>query len=270
MPDISSFHIISNSAPKVFELTETALVNIRVDFKCTAMSCYGDAGDVMCPAPDLVKPYLKIIGISDGFVYLVKNHEDFRCLLQSADCAPDQELIGIEGAYCGVTSNQVIQLNPGRYLIDPTPEPGFEVNVSLGYDQNISFVPYSEDIIAKGGGLRIKEIRDHDGIDPANDKIRSYQYQTTSANGPSLSTGKLMTFLNYFEFRARQYWDIGPGGGGMFGISDEAGLVTCHTYIGSASTAMDGRLQATGLCQSATPSSVLGMALRWTTATLKR
>lgn len=43
------------------------------------------------------------------------------------------------------------------------------------------------------GGLRVKEIRDHDAMDPNKDIIKRYQYNTTSnALGPNRSSGVLV------------------------------------------------------------------------------
>ena len=70
----------------------------------------------------------------------------------------------------------------------------FELTTTDGYAYFHMFTTPTTESDKIVGGLRIKEIRNHDGIDAANDVIRTYDY---SAENSAFSSGKLMYSVRY-------------------------------------------------------------------------
>jgi hypothetical protein len=114
-----------------------------------------------------------------------------------------------------ITYNLDLWLPPGKYTIQVNVNQSYAAGVNL---QTIGFyttynamvtsdaVDYDNSAtFAYGGGLRIKKIIDHDGVDPSKDKIRHYVYHYgTDKNNDGIneeySYGKRMSKPNYSYF----------------------------------------------------------------------
>ncbi|HYC84324.1 MAG TPA: hypothetical protein VEB86_03845 [Chryseosolibacter sp.] len=204
------------SSQKEFEVPEAALVTISSDLKCGTLSCHGSPTDVACKEQqikDFSAPYFKVVSASDNRVYYVALYGDYYEKLDPAGHNFDN----VEATPCGVKRTQHVTLPAGKYLILTFDLYGFK---SEGYASFTSRVPAEPtDMIRQGGGLRIAEMRDHDGIDASKDVIKKYLYTWTDDLGRELSTGKIMTIPVYTYY------------GNVSTASTSGALSVCATFI---------------------------------------
>jgi Domain of unknown function (DUF6443) len=146
-------------------------------------------------------------------------------------------LIGTHGfAVAANQTSNVIELSPSSLNVQVGILYRFELVVTNGYS---TFEIYKRPwtlVNRPVGGLRIKEIKTHDGISSANDVIKQYDYSTPT--DPTVSSGRLLKFPNYlFQSNLRVNAEGGcatpVGGGGTMTTLSEESIVPLTTFEGN-------------------------------------
>ncbi len=192
-----NIHNLENT-PKVFELTEEATVDINLELKCKTLVCYDpNAGTACVLNPgNFIDPYITIKSVDGSGDVFVGRHEDYDCKDNPGGNWCTTNNITLSG-FCGVSRTETFTLGPGKYLMIPSPLADFELVVSISYSQSQQVVSTTDNVIVKGGGVRVKQILHHDGLNSDNDQIKKYDYHYFDASGVYRSHGKLMTFPKY-------------------------------------------------------------------------
>jgi hypothetical protein len=104
-------------------------------------------------------------------------------------------------------SKDYVVVPPGTYKISANAIGHLETTGSIDWDEETTQLQYTK----TGGGLRIKKITDHDGIDHANDRIRRFQYTYIDPDGIEKSSGIQMSPL-YYAYNYQFFGsDVCPG-----------------------------------------------------------
>ncbi len=198
-PD-QEFQVRAIDNNKVFDIKNNAEVSFTVDLQCKTMTCYQGTSDSPCDPPDINSPYFTLVNLKDGVEIIRNLYADYNCIFnQGSQWQTDHNIhfIGKGDTPCGITRQFSVTLQPGRYLINTFPVNDIEVNIMATYDQPQHTTVNFKNFIVRGGGLRIKSIIQHDGLDENDDIIKQYQYEFTGDDGILRSSGKLMSFPKY-------------------------------------------------------------------------
>ena len=182
---------------KVFELNNTTGITINSAIKCQSLPCYPGGGTgTQCSFPLSIYdvPYVTITNLFTGADIYVRRYSDYECKFYSTTTTCP---LNVVTSFCGINRMEEITLPAGRYMLKTNSLSGYLSMSNLSYNLKQFSNPQSNVVNYVGGGLRVKKIIDHDGINTANDIVKTYDYTTKNANGEILSTGKLMTIPKY-------------------------------------------------------------------------
>jgi hypothetical protein len=130
----------------------------------------------------------------------------------------------------GVQHNSEYFIPNGTYYIKLTRKVGFSCNSY--FVSNLSYTEYTLGTSATNvtiGGLRIKTIKDHDGINPLNDKIKSFKYNKFS--NTSLSSGYALYFPLYsWGYYSEDYIKCVVSGSGQYNKSLFCAFLVMQSY----------------------------------------
>lgn len=186
----------------VFELNSPVIAVINADIKCPTLSCYpSGTGDTPCAFTTEMyaegENYVVLKNLETGEEVYSEGYSDYECkYYSSTPCAS-----GVHTTYCGIHRLDEISLPAGRYMLQTIPKFGFEPQSSISYKLKLNAHLQSNLVHYKVGGLRVKRIIDHDGIDSSNDIVKRFDYTTKDAYGNILSTGQLMTVPKYHYYQ---------------------------------------------------------------------
>lgn len=187
---------------RVFELNSPVKAVINADIKCPTLSCYpSGTGDTPCAFTTEMyaegENYVVLKNLETGLEVYSEGYSDYECKYDSSTpCAR-----GVHATYCGIHRLDEISLPAGRYMLQTIPKFGFEAQSSISYKLKLNAHLQTNLVHYTVGGLRLKRIVDHDGLDSSNDIVKRFDYTTKDAYGNVLSTGKLMTIPKYHYYQ---------------------------------------------------------------------
>lgn len=185
--------ILVTSQISSFEVPTATNVKVTAELNCPNQCGYGQS-NTPCTVVDDSQPYIELRN-EKGVALWAAYYHDF---LMPQD-------VNLSKTQCGVVRTfPYLTLPKGKYSLVAIPLYGFDPHGSVNYSIEVPVDP--SNLVRQGGGIRVKSIVDHDGIDPANDVIRKFDYTWTDALGRKLSTGKLMTtpMHSYFSYNTTQ------------------------------------------------------------------
>ncbi|HTH56432.1 MAG TPA: RHS repeat domain-containing protein [Cyclobacteriaceae bacterium] len=174
-----------------FDLDVPTRVAITADLNCLNKCPYSHGTDKTCADinPIDAEPYLELKDAKDKTLWAAY-YDDF--ITTSNDVTKTE---------CGVERKlPFTDLAPGTYKLVAHSLNGYIASGFVSYSRSVPVDP--SNLVKKGGGLRIKSIVDHDGIDPNNDVIRNFDYTMVDGSGRVVSAGKLMSnpLYSYFSY----------------------------------------------------------------------
>ncbi|MEO1054969.1 MAG: hypothetical protein AAFX87_30325 [Bacteroidota bacterium] len=222
---------------QAFELTERTTVKITGELKynCTNGPIQPSHSDI-----NVNHKYIKIVNIDTGDEVFVALESDLICLIENrTNCGSiSSSDYAVSNTGCGILiENDEYNLEAGRYMIvASTSNEILNTNFKVEYELNQRVTSYADNVITKGGGLRIKEMKDFDGFSFKN--IRKYNYNYQDNDGVLRSAGREMSPPTYFHTQ-RDYQTVERDGGGDLTSGHSGGLHTSLiycTYIMSGSS----------------------------------
>lgn len=175
-----------------FELNVPTTVKVTAELNCPNQCGYGQGTDQTCSSIDPIddKPYLEITNEKDQRRWAAYYHD----FITTGD-------VNLSHNQCGVVRTfPFLDLPAGSYSIKAYPLNGYDAHGNVTYSAMVAVD--QSNLIKKGGGLRIKSIVDHDGVDARNDIVRNFDYTMTDGSGRTKSSGRLMTnpMYSYFSY----------------------------------------------------------------------
>jgi hypothetical protein len=193
-----SYYLLANELGghvKIFELNEKTGITINAAIKCPTLSCYPGGSNTPCDFTNAMLNdfYVTITDLQTGARVYSAPYSDYECkFYPNTTCSQN-----VQASLCGITKNEDVTLEAGRYKLETHPLFGFQAEANVAYKLKLNTNPQINTIHYKGGGLRISKIIDHDGLSSANDIVRRFDYTTKLASGATVSSGRLMTIPKY-------------------------------------------------------------------------
>jgi len=198
-PTVSRSFFANQGTSKIFELQTTTSVSASYHLDCDCPSNPSGPCDVIVGS----EPYANLINLNTGTSFP-------RVLSDWHSREPDTA--------CFYHDDDNFNLSPGRYLMQFFPDypqghpQGFTGNMTITYEESQPVNAFNQNLIEKAGGLRIKEIRDSDGLGATGINVKRYLYTTKAANGEIITTGKLMSEPHHGYHQADFIWNPSEGG----------------------------------------------------------
>ena len=195
-----NFQLSALNENQVFDLKYPAEIVFHINIRCTTAACYQGGTIIPCEPPDYNEPYFILKNLVTDKEELREIYADYACIYgyETGDCSGKNiEVLGNGSSPCGIYRRVVLVLKPGKYLIETFPENDLEIKIAAAYQQPQPVTMNTVSRVVRGGGVRIKSITDHDGLDPKNDRVKTFLYEFPDEKGTMRSAGKLMSFPKY-------------------------------------------------------------------------